>query len=418
MKKIILSFVVLFNTNFYAQVNFEKGYIIDNNNIKTECLIKNLDWLDNPTEIEIKMSDSGVIRVESVKTIKEFKVDNSVKYVSVNAMMDLFYEDIRGYTTSSQPVLKKKNIFLRLIIEGEASLYEYQEKSTSNFFYSLKDSNIEQLTYKKYLFDENSSIATNNDFRIQLSSYVKCETTPFEVIENLNFNIRDLSNYFASYNSCNKNTFIDYRPKKNKGSFNFKLKAGFYSNSFSYSKSIPSTKIQKFDFENKSGYNAGLEAEYVLPFNKNKWSVYLEQSFHEYNSKVEFDLEPFFGVKKSTNIEVNYKHINLDLGARHYMYLNTKSKLFLNIGLRFVFIQNGSIKEFNDGTFENATGGELVVVQRSSFTFGVGYSFNNKFTLEIKQSNYNILKDYLFYTSSYNTTSLIFGYTIFNTYKK
>ena len=104
MKKIILSFIVLYYTSFYAQINFEKGYIINNNNIKTECLIKNQDWLDNPAEIEIKPLDNDITRIENVNTIKEFKIDNSPKYISVSAMMDLFYDDITAFTTSPQPI--------------------------------------------------------------------------------------------------------------------------------------------------------------------------------------------------------------------------------------------------------------------------------------------------------------------------
>ena len=58
MKKQLLILLIFISTfNSYAQTSFEKGYFINNEGQKTDCLIKNIDWKDNPTEIKFKYTE-------------------------------------------------------------------------------------------------------------------------------------------------------------------------------------------------------------------------------------------------------------------------------------------------------------------------------------------------------------------------
>jgi hypothetical protein len=53
MKKLFLLIILTqISLNCYSQINFEKGYFYNNENKKIECLIKNNDWLNNPTQIK------------------------------------------------------------------------------------------------------------------------------------------------------------------------------------------------------------------------------------------------------------------------------------------------------------------------------------------------------------------------------
>lgn len=52
MKKLFQIFITLLTINCYSQISYEKGYYIDNSGQKTECLIKNNDWLRDPTDFK------------------------------------------------------------------------------------------------------------------------------------------------------------------------------------------------------------------------------------------------------------------------------------------------------------------------------------------------------------------------------
>ena len=48
MKKTLTFIFILTSIITSAQINFEKGYYISNSGEKTECFIKNIDWMNNP----------------------------------------------------------------------------------------------------------------------------------------------------------------------------------------------------------------------------------------------------------------------------------------------------------------------------------------------------------------------------------
>lgn len=51
-KRILFLLITILSLNCYSQISFQKGYYIDNTNQKINCLIKNIDWKNNPTEFE------------------------------------------------------------------------------------------------------------------------------------------------------------------------------------------------------------------------------------------------------------------------------------------------------------------------------------------------------------------------------
>ena len=65
---------LIFSSASFSQINFEKGYIIDKNNNKSECLIKNKDWLGNPTEFEYKLNQNSEIIIGNLNSIKDFLI--------------------------------------------------------------------------------------------------------------------------------------------------------------------------------------------------------------------------------------------------------------------------------------------------------------------------------------------------------
>ena len=87
----------------------------------------------------------------------------------------------------------------------------------------------------------------------------------------------------------------------------------------------------------------GLEAELILPFNKNKWAVTLEPTYTSYRKEVSGEFSSIIGV--TINTKSNFNFLNIPLGLRHYLFLkgNTSSKLFLNASLSYNFYQKAII---------------------------------------------------------------------------
>jgi hypothetical protein len=95
MKKLpFLLLATLLTINVYAQVVFESGYFIDNSGQKVECLIRNVDRSDNPTEFQYKLSERSEINTATIESVKEFGVDGFSKYIRSEVKIDRSSDNI------------------------------------------------------------------------------------------------------------------------------------------------------------------------------------------------------------------------------------------------------------------------------------------------------------------------------------
>ena len=67
--KLLFLFTTVFTLNCYSQISFENGYFIDNDNQKINCLIKNLDWENNPTKFKYKLSENNELNTKTIKSV-------------------------------------------------------------------------------------------------------------------------------------------------------------------------------------------------------------------------------------------------------------------------------------------------------------------------------------------------------------
>ena len=395
MKKQLLFFLTIILSSYgYAQISFEKGYYISNSDQKIDCLIRNLDWNHNPTEFVYKLSENEETQKGTINTVKEFGIYQVSKYVRETVNMDKSSDDIGKLSQDKNPIFIKEKVFLKALVEGAASLYEYTDGNISRYFYTVGNSNIEQLVFKNYLTPE-GQIGQNNRFRQQLWNDLKCSTFSLKKFESVVYRSNDLVRLFVEYNECNNQGYINFEEKQKRVLFNLNLRPGFNSSTLSIQNSA--SKKRNTDFDNEFGFRFGIEAEIILPFNKNKWAIIIEPTYQYYKSEKEL---------ASENARADYTSIELPIGARHYFFINENSKVFINASLVFDFSSNSGIY------FDHSR--DLDIKSVNNFAFGVGYKFNDKYSLELRYfTNRDILGDYTVWKSEYKTFSVILGYTLF-----
>ena len=135
MKELKLILVFLLSITIQAQIRFEQGYLIDNNNQKQVVLIKNVDWLNNPKSIEYKNNETSKVEIATINQVKEFGIDNQSKYVRADVKIDRSSEDLDKISSNEEPDFKEEKLFLKVLIEGDASLYGYNDYNLKRFFY-------------------------------------------------------------------------------------------------------------------------------------------------------------------------------------------------------------------------------------------------------------------------------------------
>ncbi|WP_273567563.1 hypothetical protein [Maribacter halichondriae] len=128
MKKLYLFvFVLLLSFNCHSQISFEKGYFIDNLDEKTECLIRNVGWKNNPTEFEYKLSENGETSKKIMHYVREVGVYNKAKYGRYNVEIDRSSKILSNLSSDRNPNFEEEQLLLKVLVEGSASLFMYED---------------------------------------------------------------------------------------------------------------------------------------------------------------------------------------------------------------------------------------------------------------------------------------------------
>lgn len=390
-KQILLLLTTILSLNSYSQINFDKGYFINDSNQKVDCLIKNIDWKNNPTEFEYKLTNNSDTQKATIKTVKEFGIYNMSKYVRYLVKIDRSSDLINKMSNVKNSVFKEEELFLKVLIEGKANLYSFEDSNLKRYFYSLDNSNVEQLIFKQYINSDNQ-VGTNKKYKQQLWDNLKCSSFEMDKIKKMEYKKKELVSFFEEYNKCNNQEFIKYEEKQKRDLFNLSIRPGLNSSSLVIYNS--SSSLRRTDYGNKMTFRIGLESEIVMGFNKNKWAIIIEPTYQYYKAEEE-------PVTNLSNTNVDYKSIEVPVGLRHYFFLNKSSKIFINGSFISEIILDSKVRN-------------LDVKSDVNFAMGLGYNYNNMYSVELRyQTNRDVLTNYILWNSEYKTISVIFGYTLF-----
>ncbi|RED25037.1 outer membrane protein with beta-barrel domain [Flavobacterium cutihirudinis] len=409
MKKTLLFTLLLYCTFINAQISFEKGYFISNDGKKTDCYIRNLDWMSNPTNFKYKLqlNDSDV-KTESIETAQEFSIDNECKYKRLKVNIDRANDDQKEATGKRNPEWKEETVFLKVLVEGEAILYSYREDSGDKFFYSTQTVPAEELVRVSYLKN-----GENGGYIMQLSNNVRSSNIADKDVKNLNYKKSDFIKYFTKYNNIQPATGENEATKASKKLLFVKVTPGLSFASVSAKNSANSSL--NVDFDNKMVFKIGAEVEYVFPFNKNKWSLFANPMYQKYESEknyIYYSTSAMENRETPYNAKIDYSSVQMPVGIRHYMFLNQNSKIFINALYSFEISGNSKIS-YTNMTPGSIAKGDFESHSDTNFAFGLGYNFKSKFSVEARFNTKKELMDYQTYSAKYNAVDFIVGYTIF-----
>jgi hypothetical protein len=409
MKKIPLLLCLTFAScgALFAQTKFQKGYFIDNNNNRTECLIKNVDGINNPTKFSYKISEYAETKSAEMPAVKKFGIYEVLKFIRADVNIDL---TDNGYNLSvlnynKDPEWQQKQLFLKVLVEGKASLYYYETQGIKRFFYATHaNDSIRELIYKDY-FDStsDSQLKTNTAYRKQLSQDVLCNYADVNTLQNLEYKINPMEAYFKHYNECVNSSFVQYDKKKNNGHFNFGIFAGADAAAMRVNNDYANIY---FTFSRKISPAFGVYIGYTFPWNNNKWQVLLEPTFHSFNQTGNAFSSTGNPISVN-NVSANYSVIDFPLGLRYYMFLNDDSKFFVS-----AFANSSASLKFKKMLVPlyNLPAHPLGVTP----AIGIGYNYN-RFSFEGRYYfNQNLISvfDNANWNTRYNRLSLMLGYRI------
>jgi len=407
LKKLYL--LLFFSTIMLAQNKYQKGYYILNDGTKVDCLIKNYDWKNNPTKIETKQTLDSQNKNISIEECKEFSIENESKFTKQTVDIDTSSDG--GYntlTTTKEPNFKSFTVFLKVLVDGKYSLYHFESEDISDrFFYKVDNSEIQQLVYKKYINSDSgqTNVYANESYKSQLNRTITCTDNTSLKPANLEYRKDNLSDFFIKANACNGITNNILVSKNKSVKVNVKPVIGInfgFINIYNKFGNINGD----YNLSNESSLSFGGEVEFVLPFNNNNWSFYIQPTINSYKGSTVLYFPQYSNPYYEVSAEFNY--INVPVAGRRYFHLGKNSKLFVNFGLNITF----------------TTGNSEIKVQRQSSTFlggnrfnflgGLGFQYKNGSLEIVKYSNLELLPNKSADSSIlYNNMSVNLKYKLF-----
>ncbi|MEM0992578.1 MAG: hypothetical protein AAGI49_06050 [Bacteroidota bacterium] len=378
-----------------SQIQFERGYIINNDGQKQACWIKNIDWFSNPEEIQYKFSEGGAITKAGVADVKAFGIDGVSKFESFWVNIDRSSDKVRDLSYERGALWSKEQLFLKVLIEGESSLYAYRANDTQRFFYNQGD-NIQQLVSKRYLNNSNS-ISENNRYKQQLWQHVNCKEWSIKQFSAIRYTSKSLEKHFLENNECEGAAYTIYDEREKQQLLSLSVMPSFTIASLQINSTSVVTPETKFNA--KPILRLGLELQYILPFNNNTWSVLFVPTYKQYRDEVS---------TANDNVTLDYTAIEFAGGLRRFFFLrkDADAKLYLDA----LYISNFSID--SDIPIVFADGNELLGLNENSFAVGVGFN-KNKFKFGARYlSSRNILAQYLNISTDYDRWSFYLAYQI------
>jgi hypothetical protein len=309
-----------------GQTKFEKGYFVDSSGKRIECLILNLDWLYNPDLFTYKMDADAPKLIKTIPEVREFGIDHAAKYVSAKVRMDRSSDDLDedAISNTSNPEWRDEEVFLKVMTEGEATLFSYEEQGLIRYFFKTKTTPIEQLVYKKYLNPGKTTFQYNRNYLNQLFVQVNCLRTPLANMENIAYSDQALLKWFQKQNQCADPTNVPVVSTKKRKLFSPKLLAGIGFASYQSGRSLIAGE-GGIDYGHAAAPTYGVELEFIFPFRNNKWSCNVEPSTIHYIGSGRNSL--------GNEVSVEYNSINVLLWFRYTSFLSDKVKLCFNGGV-------------------------------------------------------------------------------------
>ena len=361
MSKTLITFLLALFVGFplSAQNRFESGTIYYKNSPSPiNCKIEYLGWVNSPSSIQVLLENQTNPITLTSQEIEAFEVDKRGYYKSIDSDLPITQMNVKPRSTTKEPDLVRKSVFVKRITKGKASLYLYLNGQEKVFLVANSEDMKDPLPLLYKVYERDQVIYKNNIFRRQLLQYFNCESG--QNIQSVEYSIPSLKGFISAYNKCSdpQNLFgnVDSNQKM-KWQFSPLVGVGFYDLEVAVAGSSR-------DFGSQTVPTAGLEVEAILPFGSNHWSVFLNSTFSQFESD---EVMP---------VTLTINKITNRLGIRYYAFLNDSNSIFFQPSIAY---------DINDWNYENdeGVGNLLPEFMDSSIgaSIGIGYSYKQRLNI-------------------------------------
>lgn len=346
---LLLSFLFLQILPSHAQIKWNPGYVVKNNNDTLTGDIEYTNSLHSPERV--KLNYNGKIYIYAPRDLQSFTINTGTQklyYFSNRVQLEMSSVEYNKIGNNPEPKLMIDTVFTTVLVNGSKNLYSYTDNIIEKKHFLIKESDqtLIDLVYKKFYLDEaKTKIVANEKYKSQLMQHLTgCDKINFENISVLKYKEEEFIDLFAKYNRCIDNKGILIQEPEEKAEFQFGIIAGASQNTLKLSgeKNI----IGKTTLAPSTGFNFGAYSNIVFAKTKRKFSLYNEILFNQYNFRgseyyLYYENPSWYQKVKDVNIQAKYLKL---FTAIRYQFSQAMIKPFIQLGVTNGFAISSSSK--------------------------------------------------------------------------
>ncbi len=327
----------------FSQNRFEPGYYINNDEEKISCLIESKEWANWPNDF-FNASVNGVVKQIPVRDIKEFGIDDKLKFITRDVLIEKSSDFVDKLDNIRDLDFKNEKVLLKVIVEGDLSLYLYLKDNIKKFFIKSAQGEIEQLKYKRYkdpVFESQMKVKAVVEYKKQLEYNLKCSSHNFEAIK---YELFDLKKYVLAQNECS-NTPLKFVSKRTfKPRFVITPSVGLIISNLDVYRSETEFNL------NATSPSFGIDVDYLIPTISNEIEINLKAQYSTFDVKEDVEFQ-FSSIRE---VEIQYSEVLIGIGGGYRFYLNNNNSISLGGGFNYPilledtrYLETGSSLDLN-----------------------------------------------------------------------
>lgn len=397
---LILTAVLFFNVSD-AQDLFQPGIVYGIKGDTLKGMINYYGWTNPKPKISFIEEGKDTAVVLTPNRISGFETGGN-KYRSAAVKTEMTLNNIELLVSNPNLRLSNDTVFLRLIVQGEKSLWFFRNKVHNDQFYIDENGSLSLLIFKKYLKEgvhNTSTVGENKGYLNQLRNYLSESEDLDSQLQTTKYSESSLVALYDKY----------YKSSGTKRVFTAKREKIIYEKGIVAGASLTQLNenyLQTFGLSFKPSLMpaAGLYLNIVFPETRGRISAYNELLFTTLKYKSEVNSAPSYVY----NLGLSYLKLNIMF---RYTFKNKESKVnfFLNAG-----ISNGMIiHEINQVKVGGHTQSWAPYAHTRKFEQGLlagAGVISGRFSAEIREEYSTGFSTVAYYPASLSRAYILLGY--------
>lgn len=334
-----------------AQISYEPGYLVGLDGKREDVAIRYQDWRFHPATITIRDA-AGRERDVATDSVTEFGAPGVFTYRNVSVLIEKSTTALNSLDYQPRKPQRSREL-LRVEVDGPTTLYSYRQPGVTKLF--LQQGEVEPTLLVYYVFSPSPGVRRESkSYIMQLNAALSCLDQPAN--DRTPYHLNEIAALVRAQNTCSTGaeaTQVVSAGMKARA-LSFAVLPGAYLARFRVVE--PAARENGLGTVHQPVFRLGVEAEYRLPFGRDKYALLFSPSIYRFTSEGTFYYYPLARPAESGSTQVKFTALDIPVGIRYFAFLNPRTQLFAEGAVGIRLLDGPPLEIGRHRSFEYSTG--------------------------------------------------------------